>query len=181
VTALTRLRTYLRYRGNRPVTDSNRLMRDRRALVVQSMDASSLAYALGPYDAELGSLQRLADRGRAQRVQGRAVNAALGVLNVAVIVVALGAARFGGRIRRHWRTYPAAAPPVVVPVVLDPFQAMVEAAWLEAVEQAQALAEVGQGWRMPSRAQVEQDLIERGLRDLNAWANERSSRSDGAP
>lgn len=45
-----------------PVTDSNRAMRDRRANVVRAMDATTVAYALGPYDAELRGLQHWVDR-----------------------------------------------------------------------------------------------------------------------
>lgn len=45
-----------------PVTDSNRAMRERRANVVKAMDATTVAYALGPYDAELRGLQHWVDR-----------------------------------------------------------------------------------------------------------------------
>lgn len=45
-----------------PVTDSNRAMRERRANVVKAMDKTTIAYALGPYDAELRGLQHWVDR-----------------------------------------------------------------------------------------------------------------------
>lgn len=59
---LRRLRTRLRYRRNTPVTDSGRALRDLRANVVFNLDATALAYALGPAEAQLASLQPLADR-----------------------------------------------------------------------------------------------------------------------
>lgn len=45
-----------------PITDSNRALRDRRANVVRNLDPAALAYALGPYDAELARLQHWVDR-----------------------------------------------------------------------------------------------------------------------
>lgn len=45
-----------------PVTASNRAMRERRANVVFNADPGTIAFALGPYEAELAGLQRLADQ-----------------------------------------------------------------------------------------------------------------------
>lgn len=109
------------------------------------------------------------------------MNLFLHVLGVVGGIAVIAWLLFGEQVMRHHHTYPAAPSPVAVPAALDPFQAMVERAWLEAVEQARALAEVGGGWLIPSRAQVEKDLIERGIADLAAWANEHSTRQDGAP
>ena len=52
----------LKRRRRVPVTESNRALRGRRANVVLNADARTIAFALGPFEAELGSLQGLADR-----------------------------------------------------------------------------------------------------------------------
>ncbi len=59
VRPLVKLRRAQRVRV--PVTDSNRRMRDKRANVVLNADAGTIAFALGPYEAQLAGLQVLAD------------------------------------------------------------------------------------------------------------------------
>lgn len=53
-----------RFRGRRrgPVTGSNRRLRDKRANVVLNADPGTIAFALGPHEAQLASLQEFVDR-----------------------------------------------------------------------------------------------------------------------